>query len=249
MPSTSMITSSAWDARLCRVHDPGCGASTAEDSTYCAGCQDGWWMGRRQGPLLSCYSIWSQAVHCSQRDSAAFYAYAQHSAIGFAPFGIDSAQLPHPLADTYALLNEMMPLLVERQGLGKMAGVFQQDDDERWEIQLGGYVLQVHTRWPLQAGQAPGGGLVLDIGDGQYVVAGRSLMIEFGTAPGRTDIEFLWLEEGSFRGGQWVPGRRLNGDETAHGRRVQLGSELGVCRLKLNQHVMPICHQERMMVG
>ena len=72
-------------------------------------------------------------------------------------------------------------------------------------------------------------------------------MVEFASVPGRTDVEFLWLEEGSFRGGHWVPGRRLNGDETAHGRRVQLGAELGVCRLKLNQHVVPVQHQERLV--
>jgi hypothetical protein len=52
---------------------------------------------------------------------------------------------------------------------------------------------------------------------------------------------------GATRDGKWVPGRRQNGDETAHGRMVRLGSELGVCRLKLNRTVTPIRHQERMM--
>jgi len=54
------------------------------------------------------------------------------------------------------------------------------------------------------------------------------------------------LEEGTFVAGTWVPGRRLNGDETAHGRRVRLGSGLGVCRLKLNLAAGSIQHQDRM---
>lgn len=91
------------------------------------------------------------------------------------------------------------------------------------------------------------GGLVLDMGEGEYVVAGRSLWVQFGTAPGRTDIEFLWLEEGIFDAGTWVPGRRLNGDETAHGRRVQISTELGVYRLKLNRAAGSIQHQDRML--
>jgi hypothetical protein len=179
--------------------------------------------------------------------TAAFYVFAQHSAICFAPFGIDSASQPHPLTETYRLLAEMMPLLTERQGTGRMAGFLQQEDDERWQVELGGTDLTVQTLYPLQQGQPPAGGMVLDMGAGEYVVAGCSLSIEFGTAPGRTDVEFLWLEMGIFEGGTWVPGRRLNGDETAHGRRVRIGTDLGVCWLKLNRAVGSIQHQERMM--
>jgi beta-galactosidase GanA len=178
--------------------------------------------------------------------TAAFYALAQHSAIGFAPFGIDSAPQPHPLADTYQLLAEMMPLLTERQGARQMVGFLQQQDDEQWQAELAGYHLTVQARSPLLPEQAPAGGMVLDVGEGEYVVAGRNMTVEFGTAPGRTDVEFLWLEEGTFCGGTWMPGRRLNGDETTHGRKVQIREKLGVCRLKLNRAAGSIQHQERM---
>ena len=140
----------------------------------------------------------------------------------------------------------MMPLLTERQGSGQMAGFFQQEDDECWQVELGGVHLTVQARSPLQPGQPPAGGMILDLGEGEYAVAGRNLTVEYGTAPGRTDVEFLWLEEGTFVAATWVPGRRLNGDETAHGRQVRLGPELGVCRLKLNLAAGPIQHQERM---
>jgi hypothetical protein len=178
--------------------------------------------------------------------TAALYALAQHSAICYAPFGIDSAALPHPLTDTYRLLAEMMPLLTERQGTGRMAGFLQLQDDERWQAELGEMHLSVGPRAPLLPGRPPAGGMVLDLGNDEYVVAGRNMTVEFGAMPGHTDVEFLWLETGTYRGGTWVPGRRLNGDETAHGRRVQLGQELSVCRLKLNRAAGSIQHQDRM---
>jgi hypothetical protein len=199
---------------------------------------------RPDNPLLI-----PEAHRDARAASTALYAFAEHDAICFAPFGIDSAEIPHPLIDSYRLLAEMMPLLCERQGhdARRVAGFLQQADDEQWEVELGGYRLRVQTVWPLRRDSPPGGGLALDLGEGEYCIAGRGLSVEFGTAPGRTDVEFLWLEEGTYQRGEWVPGRRLNGDETAHGRTVKLGAELGVCRLKLNRALAPVRHQERMM--
>jgi hypothetical protein len=205
---------------------------------------------RPDNPLLI-----PEARRDARAASTALYAFAQHDAICFAPFGIDNTQVPHPLTDTYRLLAEMMPLLCERQGVQssqgarRMVGFLQQEDDERWAIELGGYTLHVHAGWPLNPDQPPGGGMALALGEGEYVLAGRNLSVEYGTAPGRTDVEFLWLEEGTYRAGKWLPGRRLNGDETAHGRMVRLGQELSVCRLKLNRAVAPVQHQDRMMPG
>ena len=76
--------------------------------------------------------------------------------------------------------------------------------------------------------------------------AGRNLTVEYGTAPKRTNVGFLRLEEGTFVGGTWVPGRRLNGDETSHGRQVPLGPGLCVRRPKLDLTAGPIQHRERM---
>jgi beta-galactosidase GanA len=177
--------------------------------------------------------------------STVFYALGQHDALGFAPFGIDSAPQPHPLADSYQLLASMAPLIAAQQGTGQMAGVLQQDDEKEWEIELGQYVLHVETNQPMDPGQPPGGGLIIALGEDEFVVAGRNLFIEFGTAAGQVDVEFLWLEEGTFQEGRWVPQRRLNGDETNHGRTVKLRDRLAALKLKLNAKVVPIYHQQR----
>jgi hypothetical protein len=178
--------------------------------------------------------------------SACFYALAQHDALCYAPFGIDDLDASHPLAESYALLAHMMPLIVDRQGTGQMAGVFQEAEGEEWSIPLGGYHLRVRATGPLEPGRVPGGGMILALDDDEFVVAGRGMTVQFSTVPAALpDVEFLWLETGTYVGGEWVLGRRLNGDETAHGRAVRLGEALTVCRVKLNGSVTPIHHQER----
>jgi hypothetical protein len=178
--------------------------------------------------------------------SACFYALAEHDALCYAPFGIDDLETTHPLAESYALLQHMLPLIVERQGMGRMAGVFQEADGEVWVISLGGYCLRVQATGLLEPGAVPGGGMILALDEDEFVVAGRGITVQFSTVPtALPDVEFLWLESGTYVDGAWVPGRRLNGDETNHGRAVKLGRELGVCRVRLNGAVTPIHHQER----
>jgi hypothetical protein len=178
--------------------------------------------------------------------SACLYALAQHDALCYAPFGVDGLDASHPLAESYALLGHMMPLIVERQGTGRMAGVFQEQDTQEWSISLGGYHLRVRTTRALPPGTVPGGAMILELDDGEFAIAGRGLTVQVSTAPAALpDVEFLWLETGTYVQGEWVPGRRLNGDETNHGRTVKLGEALTVCRVKLNGEVTPIYHQER----
>jgi len=175
--------------------------------------------------------------------SACFYALGQHDALCYAPFGIDGVTLPHPLSESYALLGEMLPPIVDAQGEGRMIGIFQQADNERWTVELGGYRLLISTTTPLQENEVPGGGLIIALGNDEFVAAGRNLNIEFARDSERPNVEFLWLENGTFKDGQWVSGRRLNGDETNHGRTVKLLRELTACRWRLNARVVPVHHQ------
>jgi hypothetical protein len=103
-----------------------------------------------------------------------FYTLGQHDALGFAPFAIDSlgnspapgariepADLP--LAQSYAAVAQLAPLILENQGKGTMAGVVVSADEPPQRIPLGNYVLEVsyaRTRRPpapAPARPAPGG--------------------------------------------------------------------------------------------
>jgi hypothetical protein len=51
------------------------------------------------------------------------------------------------------------------------------------------------------------------------VGAGFGFVVTFQSiAPATTAVGIEAVEEGEYRGGTWVPGRRLNGDETGSGK-------------------------------
>ncbi|MCC7176268.1 MAG: DUF5597 domain-containing protein [Bryobacterales bacterium] len=102
-----------------------------------------------------------------------FYALGQHEALGFSPFAIDSLAMPSgpetpggpvalPIARSYAILEQLAPLILENQGKGKLAGALVSPDDPPQRVPLGNYVLEVSyarmRRPPLPAPPKPAGG-------------------------------------------------------------------------------------------
>ena len=173
--------------------------------------------------------------------TAAFYAIAQHQAIGFAPFAIDDLTPDNPLAETYAVLTEMMPLLT-RISKDRMAGFFQESDDEQCQCLVGNYQLRLRATAPLQASEPPAGGMVIALDEPDtFLIVGRKLSVEFAT-PGAPapNVEFLQVDAGEMQHGQWITTRRLNGDETGHHCVIRLGDHLEVQRVCINRAAVPI---------
>ncbi len=150
-----------------------------------------------------------------------FYAVAEHDAICFAPFGIDSVALDHPLARSYKLLSDLIPMIVKVQGTGQMVGVFQDKEDAR-TVELGGYRVRINfNTW--DRGDSPGFGLIIALGRGEYLIAGSGFWVHFSpTSGGLSHASILAIDELRFEKGEWARGRRLNGDESGGGTRVQL---------------------------
>jgi len=159
----------------------------------------------------------------------AFYAIGQHDALGFAPFGIEGMPADDLLGASYELLAHMMPVVAAHHGTGRMIGILQ-GDEETQEAELGGYRLRVRFRGPIEEGTPPGGGLVIATADGEYIVAGLRFAVDFlplRDAP--QNVDFVALDEGTYHDGEWVQGRRLNGDEY----RLVLGDQPCVRRARL----------------
>jgi hypothetical protein len=190
--------------------------------------------------------------------ASAFYAIGEHSALGFSPFGVESIggakeeTIAGPVADaslgiqtdpsgallarTYRLLSDMAPIIARHQNTGAMRGILQKPAPDTG-LDLGGYRLQVKFPTPLTPGQPPAGGLIIALGEGDYLVAGFGFSVQFHPAPGSpSEVDFLEISEGDYRHGEWLPGRRLNGDEYG----VQLGAAPCVRRVRVYQHNPPI---------
>jgi beta-galactosidase GanA len=161
----------------------------------------------------------------------AFYAIGQLEAIGFSPFGIDSfgemvrddtGVLPdegNDLAKTYDVLMKLAPTIFQHEGKGEMAGFMFDEDHPQTTVELNGYRLDVSLDKAFGAEAKTGYGLVIAVGPDEFLGAGTDFRVSFSPkAAGPAQVGISWVEEGTFAGGVWVPGRRLNGDENAQGK-------------------------------
>jgi hypothetical protein len=169
----------------------------------------------------------------------AFYAIGRHALIGFSPFGIERTPDPNsPLARAYDVLSQLAPMILEAQAKGAIAAVGLDLETPSDKVQLGGYTVEARPAGTRSASPPPGaqGGsaaaipgmvpappipsyaLILWTGPDQFIVAGAGIQISFQPiGPGLRTAAIGTAEEGKYAGGRWIPGRRLNGDDTALG--------------------------------
>ncbi|MFC1451720.1 DUF5597 domain-containing protein [Verrucomicrobiota bacterium] len=149
-----------------------------------------------------------------------FWAIGEHNALCFAPFGIDG---PHPwgdmiaheapgLAESYARLGELLPLLIPHLGTDRVRGILQTAPEPE-TLTLVEYRIDV-TYGDREHPSGPGCGIVAACGKDEFLVVGRGFDLRFTPAAGPLpNADFLAVEEGRGVDGAWVPGRRLNGDD------------------------------------
>jgi len=188
-------------------------------------------------------------VHAAAR---AWYAFGRHDALCYAPFGLESIggqqdaapdgavaigapeaectpEQVRLLADSYALLQGLLPDVDACLGSGRSIGILQ-DDRNAQSFELGGFRVRITFNKPYDLQSAAAGGLIASPADGEFIVAGFGFRADFATLPGNdANVDFLEIWEGTYVDGKWVHGRRLNGDEYA----VRLGGEPTVRRVKL----------------
>ncbi|MBW4079952.1 DUF5597 domain-containing protein [Paenibacillus sp. S150] len=180
-----------------------------------------------------------------------FYAIGEHHALGYTPFGIEtmdngidpwsagflppnhfmvmeSAGVGPILSKSYDLLHHMAPVITQYYGTRQMRGILQ-DKAYPSAIRLGGYRLQIRFRNRLDSDAVPAGGLIIAVSDHEYIIAGHGFGVEFTSLKPGVSVDFISIDEGWYKVGDWVPGRRLNGDEY----RASLGSDPQVLKVSL----------------
>ena len=150
-----------------------------------------------------------------------FYAIGRHDAIGTAPFAVDS--IPEwetaPLGKSYAILEQLAPLILEHQGKGEVTGFVLDKEHPSVKAEMGGYELDIRIDSIFGFNATAGHGLIIATGPGEFVGAGTGYMVAFTPkTPGPKLGGIVSVDEGEFRAGKWVAGRRLNGDENDQGQ-------------------------------
>lgn len=183
-------------------------------------------------------------VDRKQSAANAFYAIGKHNAMGYSPFSIESVEDPlhSQFTGAYGVLRQLAPLILTHQGKGTMTGVLLDSTAQVAEFTLGDYVFTVkhEATWPyaprVQGDTPRYGGMIIMIARDEFYVAGTGMLVTFRPASGDPhDVAGIGsIEEGTFSEGQWVAGRRLNGDEDHQGRHLWLPAPgYGIQRVKL----------------
>jgi hypothetical protein len=144
----------------------------------------------------------------------AFYAMGGFSAFGFAPFGIDGSlyETNDPLNESYLVLQKLSPLILENQGKNSMRGVLVDTAHPEQDLELGNY--RIKARLSADKNTVTAGGLIIQTGADEFIVAGKSLDLFYMPEDSMQRIGVLSADEGFFKDDQWITRRRLNGDET-----------------------------------
>lgn len=161
----------------------------------------------------------------------AFSAIGHYNSIGFSPFSIENGdeKMNAEVSNAYKLLAELTPLILQNQGKGTMNGVLFDKGDSKQEIRLGDYILTFShdlnlgwsskskdENWPIT------GGLVIQLSPDEFIIAGSGIVATFKPLAANQNAGIAQIDEGSFKEGKWIPGLRLNGDQSHQGRHLRI---------------------------
>jgi len=182
----------------------------------------------------------------------ALIALLKFNSIGFSPFGIDGGgggggggrgaaggaggpPRPDAMAQTYAILDRLAPVILDNQGKGAIAMLKPMYDTNEppQKVTLGDYTLNITYGVVDRRGGGPGrpapapaptnafpSWLVINSGPGEYWIVGGPMTVAFTpNTPMPGSVVLRSLDESINVDGRWLPGRRLNGDETGNNTR------------------------------
>jgi len=108
----------------------------------------------------------------------------------------------------------LLHLVASRRYKGSMHAIVQDEDDGQAIPLNAGLSAVVEFTKPYRPDSPVGQGMIVQLGDGDFLVAGARFRLSFRELEGPPrEAPILSLEEGTFEGERWVPVRRLNGDE------------------------------------
>jgi hypothetical protein len=94
--------------------------------------------------------------------------------------------------------------------------LLKQDKNPSEEVTLGDYKLLVELVRNRRSTTTPaeGYGIIINSAPDEYIVYGNNIQISFSPdKPGPAIAAIAQLDEGRFENGNWIPVRRLNGDD------------------------------------
>jgi Domain of unknown function (DUF5597)/Glycosyl hydrolases family 35 len=173
----------------------------------------------------------------------AYTTFGDFNGIGFSPFGIDDVQrnatgaaIGAGFEDTYRVLRPLLPLIARYQYTGKLHPILQglaNGEDWKESIRVGnGLAANIDFTATFDPAKGRACGMIIELAPDDFVVMGTGFDVTFREMEGPLrDAQLISIEEGTFQVDQWLPSRRLNGDE----RHVSLPDKSTVLRVRVSR--------------
>jgi hypothetical protein len=140
--------------------------------------------------------------------------------LGYSPFGFESRVTNNdgdPISRAYKLLSGFAPVILDAQSKGTITSVLlKQDKNPSEEVILGDYKMLFELIKNRRSTTVPpeGYGIIINSAPNEYIIYGNNIQISFSpNTPGPAIAAIAQLDEGRYENGNWIPGRRLNGDD------------------------------------
>jgi uncharacterized protein DUF5597 len=160
-----------------------------------------------------------------------FYILGEHAAIGFSPFGIDNWATPatgemadkeksgeEALRVSYNAIASIAPMLLEAQSKGEVHGFVLDKRRPSVTFVMQGYDVEVGLDEILGNHAENGFGMILETGPNAFLGIGKGFRVKFTPRDSEAKrVGIGSIDEGRFENGNWIAGRRLNGDENDQG--------------------------------
>ena len=170
-----------------------------------------------------------------------FFATLGRQGIGFSPFGMDFTGYSNfPLGATkideetlghfalnYRLVAPMAREIAELSYQGKVYAVSESPSEHRqtltvkgrWKVSVAYGLPQFGNAEPPGNARPMGGALIAQLGENEFLVTASHARVEFGMADGSRGekLQFLRVEEGEYKDGEWRFARVWNGDQVDWG--------------------------------
>ena len=157
-----------------------------------------------------------------------FVAIGDYSAMGTSPFAVDSIEnwKDSALARSYGIIRQLAPMVLQQQGTGHMAGFLLDQNHPSVTRELGDYQLQISLDEIFGSHTDSGYGLIVAVGPNEFAGAGSGFRVSFRpVTQGPPLVGVGSVDEGTYRDGKWIAGRRLNGDENDQGQYWRFASQ------------------------
>jgi hypothetical protein len=165
-----------------------------------------------------------------------FLAIAEHQAIGFSPYGVDTGAPANDISPRFAdhaanfrVIGSAVPIIAGLQAAGKLQGAVEEDAIRSRTLAFENYDIFVRFRPPMRSSglvpaatgpQEPSGRVMVgQLGPEEFLIMGFDAALDFRPAWGSpyTGAQFVQVEEGVYENGAWKRTEIRNGDFSTRG--------------------------------